>query len=328
MAGRFSVDLGELRVFAEVAASGNMSVAAKRLAMTQPAVSQTVRRLEAGLGVALFFRDRRPLALTMAGNLLRGRADIMIREAIQLPSILRDAGTAPAPEIRIGLVDTFASTAGPQMVRALTGEASRVVVWSGLSTTLGSALLDRDVDLIVTSDMLDDSDEIRRFILWREPFILLMPKVKNACLVETNLAHLAATMPLIRFSGRSHIGIQIERQLRRLGIRAERRIEIDGSDALVAMVAAGVGWAIATPLCLLQGAAHASGVTVAPLSGPQARRSLSLLSRRHEFPELARRIASMSIDALQTVCLPRIRRMAPWLQHEIIVGSNNQNRRS
>jgi len=326
MTGRLDVDLWALRVFTEVAMSGSMTAAAKHLAITQSAVSQTVRRLEASLGVELLLRGRRPLALTGAGNLLRGRAEAMVREAIQLPAMLRDAASAPAPEMRIGLVDTFASTAGPHLIRALTRSATRVVVWSGLSTGLGAALLDREVDLIITSDSLEDTDEVSRVMLWREPFLLLVPKAAPVRVQRASLEHLAGEMPLIRYSARSHIGAQIERHLRRVGVFAERRIEIDGSDALVAMVAAGVGWAVATPLCLLQGAMHAAGVQALALPGPRLGRSLSLLRRRGEFPGLAARIAAIAGDALRDECLPRVHRLLPWLTDEITLGQHATHR--
>jgi DNA-binding transcriptional LysR family regulator len=322
MTARLEVDLWALRVFTEVAVSGSMTVAAERLAMTQSAVSQAVRRLEASLGVELFLRGRRPLALTGAGSLLRGRAEALVREAMQLPSVVRDAASAPTAELRIGLVDTFASTAGPYLIRTLATSATRVVVWSGLSTSLGAALLDREVDLIVTSDPLEDADGVSRTLLWREPFLLLVPKAASMRASRANLDHLAREMPLVRFSARSHIGSQIERHLRRIGTLADRRIEVDGSDALVAMVAAGVGWAIATPLCLLQGAMHASGVQALALPRPRSRRSLSLLGRRGEFPDLAARIAAIAGDALRDECLPRVRRMVPWLADEITLGQH------
>jgi DNA-binding transcriptional LysR family regulator len=320
MPGNLSIDLAELQVFVEVTETRSMTKAADRLAITQSAVSQAIRRLESKLAVALFHRDRRPLTPTPAGFLLRTRADRLIHEALLLPSVLRDADANLTPEVRIGLVDTFAGTAGPQLVRMLSNVASRVVVWSGLSTTLGDALLERKVDLIVTTDLLEDVDDLRRFLLWREPFVQVRPKVIRPDLQHADLEHLASELPLIRFSARSHIGIQIERQLRRLGIRAERRIEIDSSDGLIAMVAAGVGWAIATPLCLLQGSRHLTKVTVEPLPRYRMRRSLAMMCRQDEFPRLAGRVAAMSLTTLRDVCLPGVRQIAPWLEREIEIG--------
>lgn len=298
----------------EVATSESMTLAARRLNLTQSAVSLVVRRLEMALGVPLFDRERRPLSLTMPGKRLRARADTLLREAAELPAAVLDSEVAN--DIRIGLIDTFASTAGPALIRHLLPQAARVVVWSGLSPTLGAALLDGEVDLIVSSDSLDDTDGLQRFLLWREPFVLLLPRIWPAAR-RLELDQLAAQWPMIRFSARSHVGAQIERHLRRVGVSVPRRVEVDGSDALAAMVSAGVGWAIATPLCLLQGAAHAPGIRAVPLPGPRLGRSLSLICRNGDLAGFAARTAAIASDALRDGCVPRLRHLSPWLAQQV-----------
>jgi len=313
------VEFRALRVFMEIAAARSMSLAAIKLGMTQSAVSQALRKLEADLGVILVERGRRPVALTAAGTMLERRAEPLLRDAAGLSQGLREAGDLPAQEIRLGLVDTFASTAGPGLVRELTASATRVVIWSGLAPSLGAALLGRDVDAIVTPDTLDDMDGLLRFPLWKEPFLLLLPQAWRADAATLTLDALAAALPLVRYSARSHTGLQVERHLRRVGVAAERRIEVDGSDALVAMVAAGVGWAISTPLCLLQGVGHAAGAHAAALPSPGFKRTLSLVCRQDGPASLAARTAEAASRVLRRACLPRLRTLLPRLAEDIHV---------
>jgi len=63
-------DLNLLRVFLVVAETNNFRVAAERLGITRSAVSQGIRRLEDGLGIALVHRSTRSVRLTEAGALL------------------------------------------------------------------------------------------------------------------------------------------------------------------------------------------------------------------------------------------------------------------
>ncbi|MBI2833649.1 MAG: LysR family transcriptional regulator [Acidobacteria bacterium] len=65
------MDLWELRVFLTVAAEGGFSRAAAKLYRTQPAISQTIRRLETELGERLFDRASKGGILTAAGRLLQ-----------------------------------------------------------------------------------------------------------------------------------------------------------------------------------------------------------------------------------------------------------------
>lgn len=63
-------DLHSLEVFVVTVELGGMTASATQLRITQSAVSQTITRLEAGIGTALFDRSLRPLGLTLAGRAL------------------------------------------------------------------------------------------------------------------------------------------------------------------------------------------------------------------------------------------------------------------
>ena len=65
------LDLNLLRVFAVVAETGSVTVAASRLYLTQPAVSAAIRRLTVVVGAPLFARSGRGLVLTSRGQRLR-----------------------------------------------------------------------------------------------------------------------------------------------------------------------------------------------------------------------------------------------------------------
>ena len=314
------IDFRSLKVFLVVAECGSMTLAARRLGMTQPAISQIIRQIEDRFGVPLVDRSRRPVGLTAAGVLLRDRAARIVDEAEQLLPLLRDQADAKVLEIRMGLVDSFATTAGPQLVRRLTDEAARVLIWSGLSPSLGSGLVNRSLDLIVTTDAMEDVDGFERHSLLVEPFVLLLPRSAAAAVRTSSLDRLARDMPLVRYSARSHNGGPIERHLRRVRVDPPRRLEVDTSDTVVAMVAAGLGWAVTTPLCLLQGRAHASGVRALPLPGPGFVRQLTLVSRAGLHLDLPERVSSLARAVLTEACAPDIRKLVPWLKSEMDVG--------
>ena len=73
------MELTELRVFLQVATERSFSRAAMKLHRTQPAVSQSVRRLEESVGERLFDRATKDATLTDAGRLLRDYADRLVR---------------------------------------------------------------------------------------------------------------------------------------------------------------------------------------------------------------------------------------------------------
>ena len=134
------------------------------------------------------------------------------------------------------------------------------------------------------------------------------------------LAALARALPLVRFNGDSHIGAQIEQYLRTQDVVPPNRLEIDTADSLVAMVAGGIGWALITPLCLLQARADPAAVAPLPLPNGGFGRELTLVSRPGEYGELPRRIAQTAGEIFRAEWRPQLLRLAPWLGEAVTLG--------
>ncbi|MES1206334.1 MAG: LysR family transcriptional regulator [Pseudomonadota bacterium] len=125
------LDLNLLRVFAMVAESGGVTEAARRLYMTQPAVSAALRRLTSAVGAPLFVRSGRGLAMTSRGQRLRAGLERhlppLLDAALAPPSF--DPGTNDST-IRLGLSDSAELWLLPALLRTLAGEAPRMRVVS------------------------------------------------------------------------------------------------------------------------------------------------------------------------------------------------------
>ena len=312
-------DLRGLQIVAAVADSGSMLEASRQFGMTQSAVSQAVRRAEASVGVAFFDRSRRPLVPTRAGRILAGRVLDLNRDFDALVSTLRAAAEqSERVDLRLGLVDSYAGTVGAHLVKELmTGAiALSLSAWSGLAHSHAEALVRRMIDAAITCDAMDDLYDVERFPFYREPYLLVVPRGLEAEFAGLDLRDILARHRLVRHSERSYVGAQIERHLSRLGIRPPRAFEFDTSDSLVAMVATGMGVAITTPLCLLQGLAHAGQVSALALPGPGFFRELLLVTRRGDLSSLAPRIAEMARMSITMQAMPRIRTLVPWFTQD------------
>ncbi len=319
--GKRSFDLHALRVFLAVADAGNMTVAAGRLGLTQSAVSQLVRQLEECMGAVLIDRSQRPVVPTATGRVLQRHAQTIISDAEALELAVRHAGSNKVQQLNIGVIDSFAATVGPTLIKTLLKTtATHLSFRSGLAHDQAQGLLSRNLDFIITSDPLDDVDGLDRYAILSEPFLLLLPDRMGPATELQDLRKLAAAHSLIRFSARSQIGGQIERHLRRLGVKAARLLEVDATDTLVAMVSAGLGWAIATPFCLLQAGARMKGVRSLPFPAAGLNRQLHLITRAGEYGDLPQRIVELSCEIVRRECLPEIKRLVPWLRQQIVIG--------
>jgi DNA-binding transcriptional LysR family regulator len=295
----FTPDLRLLETFVTVVDTASMVAAAQQLRLTQPAVSKTIGQLEKQLGALLVDRSQRPLRPTRAGQLLYRRAISLLQEAQSIPSLLGMATNDTMPQIRIGLVESFTATGAP-FVKALQGMAQEVRISCSLTPELARRLRQWDLDFVITSDLMEDEVALVRHVLLEEPFILALPRTQSAVPDADALRRLPATLPFIRYTNRSMIGRTIDRYLSRARVSTSNTLEFDTSTPLLHMVTAGLGWAVTTPLCLLQSRADRSQLNISALPGGPTRK-LYLVHREGDLGELPERIFQLATASLANV---------------------------
>lgn len=99
------MNLNQLHYFVEAATQLTFSKAAENLFISQPALSRQIQALENTLGVNLFERSNRGLALTPAGTLLLQESEQIFRQERELLYRLRAAGPAQLSQIKIGFTN-------------------------------------------------------------------------------------------------------------------------------------------------------------------------------------------------------------------------------
>lgn len=140
--------LAQLEALLWIHRLGGFRAAARRLGVTQPALSQRIHELERAIGAPVL--DRRRLAPTAAGRNLLDYAERML--ALTEEMTQRIGAQAPvAGSLRLGVADSFAVTCLPQLLVEL-GErypALRIEVSVAFSAELDAALQAGDLDLAV-----------------------------------------------------------------------------------------------------------------------------------------------------------------------------------
>ncbi len=308
------IDMQALRIFLATAKDCNMSLAADRLGITQSAVSQAIGQLEEQFGTQLLNRQRRPLALTNTGLALYQKGSVLANDALNLKGAVLEASRGGQLDIRLGLVDSFAATCGTSVAKKMLQHVSKLTLLTGLSFNLSEALLDREFDLVITTDSLKDIDGLVRARLFTEKFVVITAPELNAQIhTPRDLARLSERMPIIRYKRLSHLGRQAERVLRFADVSVQKRLEVDTADTLTAMVAGGLGWALTTPLCLLQAQEYAKRVDIHFLDTPNESRSLYLVARDGEYRRLARDTFDIAQDVLANECMRGLAALHPQL---------------
>lgn len=145
------LNLHHLKLFRAVAREGTLVAAARRLNLSQSALSTQVKALEAVLGHDLFERRGRGLHLTEAGRIALDHADAIFRAADDLSATLRET-TRTRRALRVGALATLSRNFQMQFLRPLIGRTDvEIVLRSGSQTELLRALENLAIDVLLTN---------------------------------------------------------------------------------------------------------------------------------------------------------------------------------
>ena len=111
-----------LRAFSAVAALGNLTLAAERIGLTQPALTKTIRRLEDEFGARLFARTSRGMVLTEAGQKLRARVQAIEMHYRQAREELDAIASGMSRKFVIAAGAAYHMTIAPDLVKLLSTE--------------------------------------------------------------------------------------------------------------------------------------------------------------------------------------------------------------
>ena len=170
------LELRHLRYFVTVAEELHFARAAARLNLSQPPLSQSIRKLEEILGYPLFVRTSRSVALTPAGEAFFERAQRTLRNVQRDIDETRSIGLGEEGSLRIGFVGSGMVATLPAIFRAY----SRA--YPGVQLHLHESFTSRVVEGLengtLDAGILRDSDPAERLevtTIYSEPYVAVVP---------------------------------------------------------------------------------------------------------------------------------------------------------
>lgn len=231
----------ELRTLVAVAREGTFAAAGQKIGLTQAAVSAQMQRLEAELGFALFDREGRAARLNAMGEQILAQAQEVIRLYESLSTSA--AGPTATGRVTLGAIASVQRSLLPAALaefhRRCAGYRTRVI--PGLSMELVNLVAAGEIDMaaVIRPPFALQSD-LRWTTLAREPFRLIAPRQVKG----DDWAELLASQPFIRYDRASFGGRQVDRFLRGMHCNVQDVSELDELEAIVGLVANGVGVAL------------------------------------------------------------------------------------
>ncbi len=154
-------DWNQARAFMATAQAGSLSAAARRLGLTQPTLGRQVAALEAALGVTLFERVGRSLALTQAGRALLEHVQNMGAAAEAVARAASHQSQTEEGLVRITASDVYAANVLPQALLLLGQRAPGIRV-DVLASNSVNDLIRREADIAIRHVQPSEPDLIAR----------------------------------------------------------------------------------------------------------------------------------------------------------------------
>ncbi|NOD64803.1 MULTISPECIES: LysR family transcriptional regulator [unclassified Ruegeria] len=267
-----------LELFQICARKGSLQAASKETGLTISTVSHHLRNLEDHLGVELFNHSRRPMVLTPKGQVFLRNIDEALY-AIRKAKAEASAGSvAEASLLRVGSIEDFDSDIMPELAVFLSQHMPNCdfVYQTDSSHTIIDMLRGRHLDLGITTSPNERMRDLQERPLLRDPFVVVLPRGCDDPL--TDVVEGRTTLPFLRFSGNLIIARQIESQMRRLGLTPASNFECSNNQSLMAMVAAGAGWTITTPLLFARAQRFQNRLRLHRFPGKSFSRTLAIVA--------------------------------------------------
>lgn len=143
------MDFDQLRYFMQVARRQNFTRAAEDLAISQPALSRSIQKLEEEIGQPVFERKTRCVALTEAGTLLQSRVQQVFTILEDTKAEITDDGESG--RVRVGAIPTVAPFFLPEVLRRFSSEfpQATLIVQENTTDALLKSCRQGEIDLAI-----------------------------------------------------------------------------------------------------------------------------------------------------------------------------------
>lgn len=240
------MELQQLRLFLAAAESESFTRGAERAFVSQPALSASISKLEAEVGVKLFTRNKRNVVLTPAGRKLLQRAKLIVGECARAKDELKQHEVQR--RLRLGVINTLSITAVARLIEQYrrVNPDLKLDVFDSSAAEMLKLERDNRIDLALTTVQANPQTN-RRFLLskqlFSEPYLVAMSRNHH---LSRSKAISVADLDNELFIGRSHCEhrLIIQNLIKQHNVRLNMAYVTNQDDRALALVEAEIGVAI------------------------------------------------------------------------------------
>ena len=169
------IGIKDMRAFFAIVEEGNISHAAQRLGIAQPALSRQMKHLEENLNVKLFERGSRRIRLTEAGQVLYNRVESILGMVDGTVREIKEIGSGTKGTVRIGTITTSGAMILPDLISEFRKIYPEVTfeIWEAEGARIIELLDSRLIEVAITRTQVDNL-AYELLVLPNEPLVMVM----------------------------------------------------------------------------------------------------------------------------------------------------------
>lgn len=185
------IGIKDMRAFFAIVEEGNISHAAQRLDVAQPALSRQMKRLEEKLNVTLFERGSRRIRLTDAGRVLYSRVENILGMVDGTVREITEIGTGSKGTIRIGTITSSGALILPDLISEFRKAYPNITfeIFEAEGARVLELLDSHLIEIAITRTQVDNL-AYELLVLPNEPLVMVMNR-QNACGEDDDVVKLA-----------------------------------------------------------------------------------------------------------------------------------------
>lgn len=281
------INLNQLRVFKAIFEEQSITGAARRLRISQPAVSKQLAELESALGAPLVDRLPRGIRLTQAGEIVQHHARRIFRAEEDTEQALAELMGLGRGRLSVGASTTIGSYLVPRVFGDYHLAHPGVVLELEIANTaaIQSAVAEGRLDLGLTEGFV--AGESLEVSVFAHDEMVLIVSPRHPWATERHIAPSALTQtPLLARERGSGTRDVVEAELAKIGVEVEPAMSLGSTEAVKNAVAQGLGAAFLSRITV-ELELHVGVLAEVSVDGIAIRRGLHRVMQRGKHPSVA-----------------------------------------
>ncbi len=169
--------LNQLKYLVTINECGNITLASKKLNLSQPSLTMQIKKLEDELGVKIFNRKNKPFVITELGQKIISQAKKVLLEEKKINDIINQDKEIFTGKLKIGITPSLVSSISDLIISSFEKKFKNVelVISEVRSEDITNAIEESDIDVGITPYFLKTNNIIEQPLFY-EPFVVYLPE--------------------------------------------------------------------------------------------------------------------------------------------------------